>query len=641
MQPRDLYRLRVLGSPAIGIDGTAVVSVQRAVDESGYACRLWVFDGSMNGRTITPCEGRWSEVGPRFCPDGSRNLAFVSDRGGRRQAWLHSFRAGTSMVISEVSGDVRELAWLGPDRLLAVVDKPPEACRVGKPAIISWLRYKRDGRRAFVDAASELWALGIRGSGEKLRHPEGHIGAIATQGTQIAYSLTPLYSDVVEDAAQVWVLDVDNGRSELLWECPTPVEGLAFGSSDGDVIVVTAGNQSPFPRQRGVWILRRGNAPEELFSELDTSFEYAVQGDARHTELPARIVCLRERNTVVLAATVGMDVVLFEGDLGTNEVRRLSPHGACVTDFAALDGHIAMCLEAPDHPTELFTAHLGSFTEPMGAVNQVSYFNDEWLEGAKRYQPVAVEVKSRDGVDLNGLLYVPEGSGPHPVIVRVHGGPHFTSGYSFNFEAQVEVAAGFAVVLPNLRGSAGWGQKFRSLVVGVWGDRDYSDLMAFVDCVLSEPYIDATRASLAGGSYAGYLVNWAVTKTDRFRTAISERSISNLVSKYGTSDNGFLFTRNEFNGIDLFDEGIHELIERSPIRHAAAIRTPMLLIHGEADQRCPIEQSEQMFVALRRLGIEATFVRFAGESHEFTSKGRPDHRVCRLEIIVSWLKRHS
>src|SRR5205823_9191223 len=146
---------------------------------------------------------------------------------------------------------------------------------------------------------------------------------------------------------------------------------------------------------------------------------------------------------------------------------------------------------------------------------------------------------------------------------------------------------------------------------------------------------------LAGGSYGGYLVNWALTRTNRFRAAVSERSISNLLSKYGTSDNGFTVNRFEMGGVDLFDDGVITLLERSPLRHATAIGTPLLLIHGENDYRCPIEQSEQLFVALRRLGRTAKFVRFPGESHSLTTGGRPDHRVARLGLILDWLAEHG
>jgi dipeptidyl aminopeptidase/acylaminoacyl peptidase len=215
-----------------------------------------------------------------------------------------------------------------------------------------------------------------------------------------------------------------------------------------------------------------------------------------------------------------------------------------------------------------------------------------------------------------------------------------TAGHAFDLEAQLLVAAGYSVLAPNTAGSAGRGTPFRMRSVGQWGRADYDEVMALTDWAVACGAADERRLYLAGGSYGGYLVNWTLTRTTRFLAAISERSVSNLVSKLGTSDNGFTVNRFEFGGADLHDDSVTMLLERSPLRHAAAIRTPLLLIHGELDQRCPIEQSEQLFVALRRLGREAVFLRFPGESHSLPAAGRPDRRVARLTAILDWLAGH-
>jgi dipeptidyl aminopeptidase/acylaminoacyl peptidase len=250
-----------------------------------------------------------------------------------------------------------------------------------------------------------------------------------------------------------------------------------------------------------------------------------------------------------------------------------------------------------------------------------------------------VAVKLPDGTEVRGLLYR-SGPGPRPLLVRLHGGPHMAVGSTFDLEAQLLVGAGYSVLAPNMGGSAGRGTEFRKRSVGHWGLADYDEVMAFTDWAVATGVADERRLYLAGGSYGGYLVNWTLTRTPRFRAAISERSVSNLVSKLGTSDNGFTVNRFEFGGADIYDESIGVLLERSPLLHAAAIRTPLLLIHGELDQRCPIEQSEQLFVALRRLGRDAVFLRFPGESHSLPSAGRPDHRVARLTAILDWLAAH-
>ncbi len=262
-----------------------------------------------------------------------------------------------------------------------------------------------------------------------------------------------------------------------------------------------------------------------------------------------------------------------------------------------------------------------------------------WADRLCPVAPQDVTVTRPDGIEVHGVLYR-SGPGPRPLLVRLHGGPHMTAGHAFDLETQLLVGAGYSVLAPNMGGSAGRGTGFRERSVGQWGLADYDEVMAFTDWAVAAGAADEERLYLAGGSYGGYLVNWALTRTMRFRAAISERSVSNLVSKLGTSDNGFTVNRFEFGGADLFDDSVAVLLDRSPLMHAAAIRTPVLLIHGEADQRCPIEQSEQLFAALRRLGREAVFLRFPGESHALPTGGRPDRRAARLAAILDWLAGH-
>lgn len=641
LQPIDLHHLRIVGSPTFSPDGEIVACVQRSAGNARYAHRLWSFNSQTDPAPLLADDGEWSDVGPRFSPDGE-HLAFISDRADRRQAWIYHTNREVLTDLGDIPGSVRDLAWLGAGHIVAIVDAPAQPYEPGLPAQVSWLRYKRDGRATFFERATQLWLLGVDGSSQLLIGLDGRAASMSVSDPWIAYALTPLYSDEVADRTEIRVFNVATKREDLLLSSQAAIDEIAITDHGREILFVSAGSEEPSARQRNLWRLRAGDKPEQLFADSDITFEYAVQGDAHHTEPPRRISVDPAGRMLVAAATVREDVVLVQGDLASGVLRRLTPHGSSVTDFTvSSDGTLAVCLESPDNPAELAISTLCPIDRPAGRTDQVSHFNDDWLRDARTRTATQVRAVASDGIEMTGLLYTPDGPGPHPLLVRVHGGPHLTSGTSFNFEVQTEISAGYAVLLPNIRGSAGWGQTFRSLVVGEWGGLDYEDLMAFTDVIAGRPEIDASRLFLAGGSYGGYLTNWALSKTDRFRAAISERSISNLVSKFGTSDNGFLFNRREFEGVDIFDDGICELIDRSPLRYVSSIRTPILLLHGEADHRCPIEQSEQLFVALRRQGREVTFVRFAGESHEFAGRGRPDHRITRLQLIISWLIDHT
>ena len=640
LRPKDLHCLRLVGSPTISIDGQVVASVQRSAGSDRYTHSLWSFQGEGEAGPLLAEDGEWSDVGPHFSASGD-HLSFISDRSGRRQAWMYGSRDRSLSSMCEIPGSVRELAWLGKGSLLALVDAPAESYEPGIPAEVSWLRYKRDGRASFFEQASELWLFDVDGSSELLIRLDGRVGSISVSHPWVVYTLTPLRPDDVIERTEIRVFNFATCCDELVLTCQSAIDAVAV-THHREIVYVSAGSEDSPAHQPGLWRLRVGEQPMQLFAGSDMTFEYAVQGDAHHAEQPRRFWVARNGGTVIAAATLHEDVALVQGALASGVWRRLTPLGSSVTDFAVgANDVLAVCMETPEHPAELSLSSIYSIDQPIGLIGQCSRVNTEWLTTVHTTNPIQVQVSGTDGVEMTGLLYTPDGPGPHPLLVRVHGGPHLASGTAFSLEAQVEVSAGYAVLLPNIRGSAGRGQTFRELVVGEWGGLDFEDLMAFVDKMSTSPTIDSNRVFLAGGSYGGYLTNWAITKTERFRAAISERSISNLISKFGTSDNGFLFNKREFDDSDIFDDGIYQLIDKSPLRHVTSVRTPILLLHGDADQRCPIEQSEQLFTALRRLGQEVIFIRFAGEGHEFASRGRPDHRTSRLELIITWLKAHS
>jgi dipeptidyl aminopeptidase/acylaminoacyl peptidase len=547
--------------------------------------------------------------------------------------WWYPVAEDEVAHYGELPGDARGLAWIDPDRLVVLVDVSGPAAS-GDPITISWLRYKSDGRRSFLEPPNQLWVLDTRdGSSRLALDPAGPIRAFCATGAAVVYAMSEEKSDAVEEHHQVRVIDVDDGGDRLVWDCPAAVDAVA---GPLPLIVAISTGRDTGPALRRLWHLTEGRAAAQVFPDLDASFEYAVQGDTRLKGTATR-VSVTPNGDIYAVATMGGDAVLVRGSITDATPGRLTPSEASVTDFTVTDtGAVAVCLERPDAPVEL---HL--IERPGRDLRRVSDLNTDWVAAVHPIGSEPIEVDSHDGIRLPGLLYRPSGAGPHPLVVRVHGGPHLCSGNAFSLETQILLSAGYAVLLPNVRGSDGWGETFRSLSVGEWGGRDYEDLMVFVDHATARPDIDEACVYLAGGSYGGYLTNWALTQTNRFRAAISERSVSNLISKYGTADNGFSTNRSEMGGADLFDDGIELLVERSPLRHAPSVTTPVLLLHGEDDYRCPIEQSEQFFVALRRLGKEAVLVRFPGESHDFSSHGRPDHRIARLEMILAWLADHG
>ena len=228
----------------------------------------------------------------------------------------------------------------------------------------------------------------------------------------------------------------------------------------------------------------------------------------------------------------------------------------------------------------------------------------------------------------------------NPTIVSVHGGPQTAYGYAYSIEFNYYINHGFNVLFGNPRGSDGYGEEFAKGCIGDWGGKDFGDIMGFVDAA-KEKYSLNENFSITGGSYGGYMTNAAITKTGRFKSAIAERCVSNLMSMCGTSDIGFWFNAIESEVEDPWsEEGMEKLLSFSPVTKAKNVTTPTMFIHGEEDYRCPIEQSEQMYSALKLSGIEAMLVRYPGDSHEHARRGVPINMKDRLERKLGWFKTH-
>jgi dipeptidyl aminopeptidase/acylaminoacyl peptidase len=226
-----------------------------------------------------------------------------------------------------------------------------------------------------------------------------------------------------------------------------------------------------------------------------------------------------------------------------------------------------------------------------------------------------------------------------PVILEVHGGPMSMYGYRYVHEFQCLVAAGYAVVYTNPRGSVGYGRAFCEVIRGQWGDRDYRDVMAGLDQALAHwPSLNSERLGIAGGSYGGFMVNWAVSHTDRFQAAVTMRSVVNRFSAMGSSDLGWL--RVPQYGSGPWWEDPAPYWQQSPLRYASAIHTPLLIEHQANDQRLPVEQAEQLYSALQYLGRPVEMLLYPEESHGMSRGGRPWHRVHRLHEIVGWFDRY-
>ena len=322
-------------------------------------------------------------------------------------------------------------------------------------------------------------------------------------------------------------------------------------------------------------------------------------------------------NSVLYLAQDQGKLVLYK------DQERIIDRAASVGNVVRHQGKVYFAFSDAQRPRELWTQD--------GPVTQIGD-PAKWMLS----KPVEIRYRSFDGVEIQGWLFPPIGvEGQWPLILNIHGGPHGMFGYAFNPVAQVSRRVDMPPCI-NPRGSTGYGQKFSDGCVNNWGGGDYKDLMAGVDYVLKKfPQVDPRRLGVMGGSYGGFMTNWVVTQTDRFRAAVSVASVSNLISFYATSLYQDLIHA-EFGGFP-WDAGNYEkLWSWSPLKYIRNVKTPLLLLHGQQDNDVHLTQAEEMYTALRQRGVEAELVIYPREGHGFRES---KHQVDRLNRSLEWFDR--
>ena len=291
--------------------------------------------------------------------------------------------------------------------------------------------------------------------------------------------------------------------------------------------------------------------------------------------------------------------------------------------------------------THVSPSELYKFDLETEVLTQLTEENHDYVSHKNLVKPEAIEFSSFDDTVIHGWFMKPAGyetGQDYPLITNIHGGPHALYANTYFHEMQILAAAGYAVLFVNPRGSHSYSQEFVDAVRGDYGNGDYKDIMAAVDFITEKyDWLDTDNLGVTGGSYGGFMTNWIVGHTNRFKAAVTQRSISNWISFRGVSDIGYYFTDWQIlAGLDDIDKLWHH----SPLKYAKDVETPLLILHGEEDIRCPIEQGEQLFIELKSRGKETEFVRFPKSSHELSRSGKPSLRMQRLSHIVRWFDQY-
>jgi dipeptidyl aminopeptidase/acylaminoacyl peptidase len=351
---------------------------------------------------------------------------------------------------------------------------------------------------------------------------------------------------------------------------------------------------------------------------------------------PAQPVWLDERR-VLMHALRGGASGLYVVDTETGSVERTLAWQAQLQGLSVDAGRrqVAQSYLGYDSPGDILLTDLQT-----GASRLMLRPNAELLEESPPAQWERLDV-SRGDLTIEAWLLKPADFDPnrrYPVVLDVHGGPQGYYGYAFNNIQQCLAGSGFLVVYSNPRGSGSYGRTFAQQVIEDWGGEDFKDLMAVLDSVLERPYADPERTGIYGYSYGGYMTSWTIGQTGRFQAAVCGAPVFDLESFYGTSDIGHIFGERQFGGPP--HERRQWYAAHSPSEFAQRVTTPTLILHGEADDRCPIGQGEQMYIALLKAGVEVEFARYPGGSHLLMRSGPPDHKVDFLTRVLGWFQGH-
>ena len=631
LQPTDIHALHAVSNPTLSPAGDTLIYVQvsTCAARGTTPSRLMIYrQGEGRAR---PFSAGPQDAAPRYAPDGQQ-IGFLRPGAGTqvKQLWLLSTRGGEAHQLTELPGGVRDFAW-APDstRLVVVARVDPEAAdpesEVPKTQVARRIRYRDDGEGWRGEAFSQLFVIAAEGGeARQLTSAEGdHLAPVwSPAGDRIAF-----ISDAVEERdwsnfSAARVIAAEGGEAHTWSADLVRLDSLAW-SPDGSRLAA-AGAHDPEvwdARQAWLYVLAPGAPARQIAGATHTIVQ------------PLAERCWTADDQLLYIADRGGESSLCRIPAGGGEAVVIEGGGKTFTalQIDAAGRRAALVAGADAVPGDLYFVELES-----RAARYLTSVNDTFL---RDHPAAAVEEFScvRQGWQLPARLLFPadfDAAQEYPLVLDIHGGPNGRFSASYDLTQQLLCGAGYLVLAVNPRGSSSYGPEFLNAVLRDWGGEDFLDLMAAVEQVCQRPYVDAHRLGVHGYSYGGFMSSWIIGRDHRFKAAVIGAPCTNLHSMYGTSDIGVSFGEIQWGGTSF--ERVEALHERSPLSYAAAVQTPALLLHGELDYRCPIEQSEQFFVALKRQRKKVELVRFPGASHGFRKTAHPALREEYYRRMLDW-----
>ncbi|HEV2388256.1 MAG TPA: S9 family peptidase [Candidatus Acidoferrales bacterium] len=641
---QDLYRLKSVNDPQLTPDGKLVAYVVTTIDakEGRRVSRLWIVPADGSGEE-KPLLADVPARSPRWSPDG-RWLAFLSAGPGpqadgaapagrpsaKPQVWVAARDGSARRQITNFPQGVLDYSWSPDGTRLAVEARPGLAAGPERDVRdYTSLVYKLDGYGWYEPGSqSHIWLVNVSdGAARQLTFGAARDDSDpewSPNGEWIAYvsqDVGPALRDFTDSSA-ICILPAAGGTPRAVLDRHTNVSSPRW-SPDSKTLAYAA---APAPSDQPLLTLSSISGAQKpvLASAID--------------RFPTQVVWDRSGRLWFGAADRGA-AVYYRVDVATHRGVRVLAGDRAIHELQVSDSgnRLVYLVNDATHPPEVFSAALDGTGE-----RQLTWQNRDWMARVQTAPIDAVTWKSAaDGLAIQGFFARPLTWQPgrkYPMILDIHGGPNGMWGFHWSFDAQLYAANGYAVLMANPRGSSGYGMKFQRAVAGEWGGSAYQDLITGVAAMLARyPWIDRTRLGVVGHSYGGFMTDWIVGHTRMFKAAISIAGISDFVSDEGIRDAAFAHSR-DFGG-DLFSQ-FDAYWKTSPIRYAASVKTPILFLHGEADNRVPPSQSEEYFRAIKHFGGTAELVFFPGESHMLPVSARPRHLVETYQWRLYWFDRY-
>jgi dipeptidyl aminopeptidase/acylaminoacyl peptidase len=623
---KDILRLKTPSDPQVSPSGKWVAFVVSQFDENHKRnSAIWL--ASTDGLTLSQItENPGLDRAPRWSPDES-TIAFISKKGELKtyQIFLYDVKNGTTKKLTNEPASIEDLKWSPDNKSIAFIMRDAQTIEEAE-------RFKRGDDAYVVDhnyKHTRLYELDIEtGKTRLITHQDMTIWHFnwSPDSQKIVALLAPIpTAEGNEYQSHLSVIDINNGEETVLADKTNALVTPSF-SPDGKWVVYM-GPIGTF-KERGIIkvISAEGGKPIELLRDYDGNV-WDVTWHPRKNELLATIA----RGPIHTFSFVSLDGNLYNH---FEMYHSMIPYWDAIWSVSANIKYITYLAENIDHPREVWVASLdGSWKK------RLTDFND-YLKEVKLGAVEAIKWKNnKDGAEVEGIVVKPidfEAGKRYPLIVWLHGGPayNWSLGVQLTNWAQLFASQGYLVLLPNFRGSSGYGMKWMMANVGKWGEGPMSDVMSGVEHLISTGWADEKNLFVGGGSYGGYLTSWIITQTTKFNAAYMAAGVTDLITEYALTDEPS-FLIGYFNSAPYDNPEIYR--KNSPITYASQVKTPVLIVHGENDLRVPISQSYEFYSALKHYNARAQFVVYPREYHGVREY---DHQIDLMKRLLDWFEDH-